>query len=421
MGSNTSYEFSKYLYKMEKNDDVLLINLQNGCWHRISKELYEIIQEFIDSKTSIDRLMDTLADDEDRKLIKKVIDVLCNYGIIKECKKKEKHNFVFTFAITNKCNLYCRHCSYNAQYVNDSNYSERLSTKEIKKIFEEMLRLKPKAISLTGGEPLMRKDFFELLIYLRNRYNGIISIMTNGTLISKENVNLLAHYASQIDISIDGVNEYTCSQIRGKGVFEKVINAVDLLHNEGFTNISLSMVDSRITHEYISDFYKLNKKLNTFPVVRDFTPFGRGEKNQSELCIRENAKRDDKNRHCNLEEKKQFQKKILASRCGAGCGSFFIDSDGQIYGCATLRELGYKIGGPSDSFNLSVLLPKIVNSNLKMQYDFIKDLPEKCRECDVNIFCLECVADVLRIKDEMEFEKFCEIRKKAFEELIWRI
>lgn len=120
-------------------------------------------------------------------------------------------------------------------------------------------------ITLSGGEPLLRGDFKELLKYLKNNYNGHIGISTNGTLITNSNAELLVKYADQIDISVDGVDEETCSIVRGKGVFEKVIKSIKILQDKGFSNISLSMVFSD-KNEYLEpSFLELNKKLGTTP------------------------------------------------------------------------------------------------------------------------------------------------------------
>lgn len=132
-------------------------------------------------------------------------------------------------------------------------------------------------ITLSGGEPLLRKDFKELLVYLRSNYNGHIGVSTNGTLITNSNADLLVKYADQIDISIDGVDEETCSIVRGKGVFENVIRNIKVLQDKGFNNVSLSMVFSD-KNEYLEPaFLELNRQLGTTPITRVFAEIGRGK------------------------------------------------------------------------------------------------------------------------------------------------
>ena len=166
---------------------------------------------------------------------------------------------------------------------------------------KSILCYNPTSIILTGGEPMIRDDFIELIDWLKNQYKGKIFLMTNGTLINNANVKKIVNTFSQIDISIDGIDDETCEKIRGKGVYDKVVKAVQLLQHNNFHKISLSMVDTHITHKYIREFYKLNEKLNTHPIIRSFSAVGRGEKNKHQLELKgedyEESKQSE-NRKC---------------------------------------------------------------------------------------------------------------------------
>ena len=110
---------------------------------------------------------------------------------------------------------------------------------------------------------------------------GKIILSTNGTFINDKNVDILAKCAYKIDISLDGVDEESCSIVRGPGVFDKVINNVKLLKNTGFEKISLSMAVSDKNKHLETEFNKLNELLGTTPLVRAFTPVGRGKDNRN--------------------------------------------------------------------------------------------------------------------------------------------
>ena len=115
---------------------------------------------------------------------------------------------------------------------------------------------------------MLRKDFFEILKYLKSKYDGKVSISTNGTFINNKNVDQLSKHTDQIDISVDGVDEETCSLVRGSGVFNKVIESVNLLKSRGFNNISLSMAFGDRNAHLESQFIELNECLGTIPIVR---------------------------------------------------------------------------------------------------------------------------------------------------------
>ncbi|KAA5807351.1 radical SAM protein [Thermoanaerobacterium thermosaccharolyticum] len=70
-----------------------------------------------------------------------------------------------------------------------------------------MSKWNPKSIMLSGDEPMVRTDFFELLLYLKSIYNGNIILSTNGLLISEENVDILTKCVTSMSISLDGADE----------------------------------------------------------------------------------------------------------------------------------------------------------------------------------------------------------------------
>lgn len=356
--------------------------------------------------------MAILYDEEDRNIIFKVINNLRNKDIILENQNEEPaYELDFTVAITDRCNLACKHCSYNAKLCH--NTTEKITYEKLKKRLKKILELKPTSIIFTGGEPMIRSDFIEISRWLKTRFNGRMILMTNGTLIAKKNVGHIIELFSQIDISIDGVDENTCSQIRGTGVFSQVINTVELLQKNGFTKISLSMVDTHVTHKFIDQFYTLNRKLNTYPVLRSFSEVGRGEINKEQLHLRQQDYLEESQKSSETYDK-NYRKRIKASGCGAGRGVFFVDYDGSVYGCASLRELGYKLGEVEH-------IEKVVDLNNNNIYiKMIEKIPEKCKRCDVNIFCIECLADFLKANENTYFEKICEERKKYFYDVIWK-
>lgn len=268
--------FSKHTIILRKENRVVLVNKCTRNWYRLSEELFSVIKFAVDKNLADDELLQNLYDEEDRKIVKDIINHLKRLKIILETEEDVREELNITMAITDRCNLLCKHCSYNAKY--SENIAEKVSKNEMMARMKSILCYNPTSIILTGGEPMIRDDFIELIDWLKNQYKGKIFLMTNGTLINNANVKKIVNTFSQIDISIDGIDDETCEKIRGKGVYDKVVKAVQLLQHNNFHKISLSMVDTHITHKYIREFYKLNEKLNTHPIIRSFSAVGRGEK-----------------------------------------------------------------------------------------------------------------------------------------------
>src|SRR5450756_2497165 len=106
--------------------------------------------------------------------------------------------FLIVWDFTHKCNLNCKHCYSNSGAVQE----EELTTPQAMAVVDQLADAGVTALAFSGGEPLSRKDFFEVACHAVKR--GLyVSVATNGTLVTKENVKRLkqtgVHY---VEISI---------------------------------------------------------------------------------------------------------------------------------------------------------------------------------------------------------------------------
>lgn len=135
------------------------------------------------------------------------------------------------WSITGKCNYKCRHCFMSAPDVN----SPELSHEDIMKIIDELEDCGIMNVSLTGGEPLIRSDFLDIVDTLRERNINITQIYSNGALVNK---NLLTELDNrnihpQFSMSFDGVGCH--DWLRGIPGAEKLVNnAFALCRDMGF-------------------------------------------------------------------------------------------------------------------------------------------------------------------------------------------
>jgi SynChlorMet cassette radical SAM/SPASM protein ScmE len=126
--------------------------------------------------------------------------------------------------ITDNCNLRCKYCSH---FTSDSNVGRDLPLEEWLKFFEELGRLAVMNICLCGGEPFYRKDIREIIKgIVKNRMR--FSVLSNGTLITDDLAEFLASTGrcSSVQVSIDGSNASVHDASRGRGTFEKAVQAV---------------------------------------------------------------------------------------------------------------------------------------------------------------------------------------------------
>jgi radical SAM protein with 4Fe4S-binding SPASM domain len=154
-------------------------------------------------------------------------------------------------------------CFYHGKYGNVPPYSREIEFDDIKKIIDELEKFNVKYI-LTGGEPLLRKDFGKIIDYLSNkkiRYN----LITNGVLITKSIVKKTSKSnAINVSFSIDGPREIH-EKIRGKPhVFEKTVKSIELFNK--YANHVPKTIATTITKEnidYLDEMVALAKRLET--------------------------------------------------------------------------------------------------------------------------------------------------------------
>lgn len=187
-------------------------------------------------------------------------------SVLKTYKDKKFIHYLphtITWKITSKCNLKCKHCFYYTK-SNKLNSKTDFSTKELLEtaqfLVEELNIIK---FTITGGEPLLRKDIFKLLKYLKSK-NVSIDLQTNATIITEKIASKLAKILNpqtdRIQISLEGACEKTHDKIRGKGSFLKTIYGIRQLVKNNFS-IKISYTLTSININELSNLYDLCKKL----------------------------------------------------------------------------------------------------------------------------------------------------------------
>jgi len=141
--------------------------------------------------------------------------------------------FEVVWNFTYKCNLKCKHCYEDA----GSEKLPELPTDEAKQVIDILSKIAGvglPALSFSGGEPLARKDFFELAAYAK-KHIPYISIASNGTLLTKDNAKKVKEAGvDYVEISIDGASPKVHDEFRGiPGAFERAIQGVKNCVEEG--------------------------------------------------------------------------------------------------------------------------------------------------------------------------------------------
>jgi radical SAM protein with 4Fe4S-binding SPASM domain len=182
--------------------------------------------------------------------------------------------FLVVWDVTYACNLKCKHCYANAgKKINDE-----LSTEQAKQAIDTLSEASVPIVALSGGEPLVRSDLFELSKYAHEK--GIyVAIATNGTLITKKKAQEMKKANIEfVQISLDGANVETHDNFRGiEGVFDKTIQGIKNAVQEGFF-VNVASTATKHNYQEIPKIIDLcdNLGVNWF-MMYNFIPTGRGK------------------------------------------------------------------------------------------------------------------------------------------------
>ena len=169
-------------------------------------------------------------------------------------------------SITDVCNFKCGYCLPNGYQIDKSDNRKFLNINEIKRLAKGLSEMGVCKIRLTGGEPTVRKDFFDIVKILKNE-SGIKKVVmtTNGYHLDQKAKNIVDSGLNGINISIDSLNPETFKKITGHDRLNEILFGIKKLQNLGFDNIKVNAVllnginSSEKDFEEWSKFIKINK------------------------------------------------------------------------------------------------------------------------------------------------------------------
>jgi mycofactocin radical SAM maturase len=256
-----------------------------------------------------------------------------------------------TWEITYACNLQCVHCLSSS----GTRDPRELSTDQAKAVLDELRDLQVFYINIGGGEPMIRKDFFEILQHAEANDIGV-KFSTNGTYITAENARRLAamNYLD-IQISLDGVDVATNDAVRGKGSYATAMAAMNYLRDANFGQFKISVVVTRHNVDQLDEFKALADSYGAQLRITRLRPSGRGADTWDELHPTQQQQRQiydwlmkhgenvltgDSFFHLNA-----FGESLPGlNLCGAGRVVCLIDPIGDVYACPFVIHDQFKAG-----------------------------------------------------------------------------
>ncbi|KYK27917.1 MAG: hypothetical protein AYK19_06390 [Theionarchaea archaeon DG-70-1] len=224
------------------------------------------------------------------------------------------------FDVTLACNLRCAHCNVDA----GAPLTNEMSCEEIKTLLTEMFDIGVYDLALTGGEPLTRKDWRELVIHTHQYPAWKLTLNTNGVLWTEEDVQFMVENAPHflVAVSVDGPTAETYGILRRTAAgtpavkeFEKVMHTIHLLKEYG-AKYDINYTITKKNIEYFFDMVHVVAELEGQLLGLKFFPYGRGKININELELDYNTWATFLREATRLkEEDSTFEKVVMSTPC----------------------------------------------------------------------------------------------------------
>ena len=260
-----------------------------------------------------------------------------------------------TWELTYACNLQCVHCLSSSGQRDP----RELTTAEAKRVLDELHDLQVFYINIGGGEPMVRRDFFELVDYSISRDIGV-KFSTNGAFIDAEKARRFASMDYlDIQISLDGIDAPTNDAVRGVGSYDVARRAMEHLAAADFGPFKISVVVTRHNVDQLDGFKALADSYGAQLRVTRLRPSGRGADTWHDL-------------HPTNAQQRQIYHWLMAkgetvltgdsffhlnalgdplpglNMCGAGRVVCLIDPIGDVYACPFVIHDQFKAGSVRD-------------------------------------------------------------------------
>ncbi len=304
--------------------------------------------------------------------------------------------------ITRGCNLECRHC-----YVEKEGRTQ-LPLAEIKAIADRLSAIGIDDVVLSGGEPLLRRDIYEIVAYLHGLGHGV-DLCTNGTVVDADQAKKLSGYLSEISVSLDGWDAASYHAMRGDASgFDRVTQAIEHLSRSG-CEVHLITVVTRCNHEKLREIVRLGHELGSESItllglLNDDEALGLSETER--FAVREAVRelQAEFRERYRINTKRIFND-VPFQECRAGLDIFGIDALGNLLPCILFKGKGlWDVAGPA-AYTLSAARLAVARREIEEWM---------ARTCRVSAVCRKgCLGSHWAQYDQMGCETSCQFRNES--------
>lgn len=278
--------------------------------------------------------------------------------------------------LTKQCNLSCTYCYFDAGVRKDN----ELSLSQMRSLFEDIEKLSPQKVVITGGEALLREDIFDIAhSFHAIRSTTKLCLVSNGILINESFAEKIANAFDEVRISLDGPKEVN-DRLRGQGAYDSATRAMRYLWMAGISpEVSITATNQNVDSlpEFLA-FIKDNMFVSCFHVSL-FRPVGRGGMRPDlEVPWRDVQSKLDEYWRNNFgyPAGNKLSDNFTLKNCGScGIGQHInILPDGSVFPCHVLSLPEFYLGNIKETSLIEIIENSILLDKLE-RLDFSQFIP----------------------------------------------
>ncbi|MFZ3474029.1 StsB family radical SAM/SPASM domain sactipeptide maturase [Streptomyces sp. 4.24] len=292
------------------------------------------------------------------------------------------------YAITDGCNLRCPYCYASSEKC----LPGELDTAESLDLVSQIAAFGAKTLIFTGGEPMLRKDLFQIVEHAKN--SGLkVNIITNATMIRTEaTAKRFAELFDAVTVSLDGGTAATHDRTRGKGAFDKTHRAIRLLNAEGVAPAINHIVTSDNVDE-LEDFASFLDGIEIHSVrLMNHNDLGRGVGDdydfgwQDHLRVQQLVWTSPVAGKFKPDGPRPVSPCSVKGNCGMGGNEIYVNSLGDVYPCKLITGKE-EFAGNIRKQPLSEIFASPVLRSMRTSTVYGGEFHSDCEKCYIKANC----------------------------------
>jgi radical SAM protein with 4Fe4S-binding SPASM domain len=391
LASNCSlFDVPKDLTYFARDNDYLVFNPEIGGRCLLSQAEFDILATLAHAQLSGQSAQLAETAEAERALAKFILNWIVYYNGNKPVVRLgEPPLTTVYYAITEGCNLRCPYCYASSEKC----LPGELTTSESLDLVSQVAELGAGRMIFTGGEPMLRKDLFQIAEHAR-RLSLRTAIITNATMIRRpDTAQRFADLFDNVTISVDGGSAETHDRTRGKGAFAKTYRALQLLNGAGV----VPQINHIVTSENIDELESFAEFMAGIQVasirLMNHNDLGRGAADDYEFGWKD---------HLRVQQiiwkspvagklRPDTQPRLITpcsarGNCGMGGNEIYVNSLGDVYPCKLITGKP-QLAGNIRQRRLSEVFANPVLQRMRVSTVFGGEYHSDCAKCYVRAAC----------------------------------